>query len=136
MWDRLAAMDSWRLRIGRGILAGLVGWGLVEGAVFPLCESARLELRPASEFVKAHAHGETVIVGDHVSAYYLRHQSGVYLWNEVTAFPPGRVWVVGVFDQRVPDTVTPLLARGSRSVSRRDFGPITVFQLSASGCQE
>jgi hypothetical protein len=128
-WDRLAEFAPARARVGRAALVVVVGWGVAEGALFPLFESARVDVRPAVEFLRARPAGEPGVTYDHVFGYYLRRDPGVYFLCDPPA-ESGRVWVGGTADRRVPDTIEALRARAPRRVgARHEFGPAVVVRL-------
>jgi hypothetical protein len=138
VWDRMGALSPRRARFARAVLALLVGWGTIEGATFPLYDSARIDVRAGVEYAKTRPAGCPVVVGDHVFAYYLRHEPGMVLWCDAPNLPAGSVWVIVVLDPRVPDLVSPMLARDPQRIAdRRVFGFTTVFRLDpASGRSE
>ena len=121
-WDFFAARGSLRARVGRAALVAVVGWGIVEGATFPLFGLSRIEVRPAVDFLKARPSGEPVIVTNHILAYYLRHEPDVYYLGDPAPASARRVWLVGDSDFRTAGALFP-------NAVRYDFGPAVVFRL-------
>jgi hypothetical protein len=113
------AWDRFRGRIVRAVLVTVVGWGIVEGATFPLFGLSRIEVRPAVVFVKSRPAGEPVIVTNHVFAYYLRHEPNVSLLGDPLPVGARRWWIVGDSDLRAP----------APGAVRYDFGSAVVFRI-------
>lgn len=126
-WDRLAARPGRVAAAGRVALVAVTGWGVLEGASLPLAGSARVDVRPAAEYLKARPAGEPVRVTDHVFAYYLRRDPAVGLL--LGPLPDGPVWVAGTFDPKAPDPVLPFVTAQNRPFVRADIGPGRVFRF-------
>ncbi|QJW97578.1 hypothetical protein [Frigoriglobus tundricola] len=131
VWDWFGTLAPRRAVCARAALALVVGWGTIEGAVFPLHDAARADVRGAVAFVKTRPAGCSVVVCDHMFLYYLRHESGVALWSETPTLPPGPVWVVDMTAPEASHTGSPLLARDpGRIVDTQPFGPAVVIRLA------
>jgi hypothetical protein len=120
-WDRLT---SPRGRIARAALIAVVGWGIVEGATFPLFGLSRVEVRPAVAFVKSRPAGEPAIVVNHVFVYYLRHEPGVYVPGDPLPAGTRRVWIVSTPEPSGPGSGPP-----PANVVRHAFGAAVVDRI-------
>jgi len=131
VWDWFGTRGPRRAVVARSAIALVVGWGTIEGAAFPLHDSARADVRGAVAFVKTRPAGCPVVVCDHMFVYYLRHEPGVALWSDTPELPPGPVWVADMTAPEASHAGAPLLARNpNRIVDRHPFGPAVVFQLA------
>ena len=132
VWGWFGTLGLRRAVFARAALALVAVWGTIEGAVFPLHDAARADVRGAVAFVKTRPAGCSVVVCDHMFLYYLRHEPDVALWSDAPEFPPGPVWVVDMLAPEASHMSFSLFARDQgRITDKHPFGPAVVFRLAA-----